>query len=142
MNTSTISLSDLVKVDRRGREFIAEVTAKEPNGDLQLRPLQRSTYYSARPREVVAHYRAMGRPQILRQSRPETYCARTSTVPRPTAWSTAGCTSHPASFTKCPLRRSGRAGRSRSPTPTFASATAASVDAAHKRTPRIRAAHG
>jgi hypothetical protein len=65
MNTSTISLSDLVKVDRRGREFIAVVTAKEPNGDLQLRPLQRSTYYSARPREVVAHYRAMGRPSNL-----------------------------------------------------------------------------
>ena len=65
MNTSTISLSDLVKVDRRGREFIAEVAAKDPNGDLQLRPLQRSTYYSARPREVVAHYRAMGRPSSL-----------------------------------------------------------------------------
>jgi hypothetical protein len=65
MNTSTISLNDLVKVDRRGREFIAEVTAKDPNGDLQLRPLQRANYYSARPREVVAHYRAMGRPSDL-----------------------------------------------------------------------------
>jgi hypothetical protein len=65
MNTSTISLSDLVKVDRRGREFIAEVTARDSNGELQLRPLQRSTYYSARPREVVAHYRAMGRPSSL-----------------------------------------------------------------------------
>jgi hypothetical protein len=85
MNTSIIALSDLVKVDRRGREFIAEVTARDSNGDLQLRPLQRSTYYSARPREVVAHYRAMGRPPSLASVRTgdvlrvnidgtETYC--------------------------------------------------------------------
>ena len=57
MNTSGVKPGDLVECDVRGQQFVAKVTEKK-NGTLLLDPVVPSvSYRSAKPREVVAHYR-------------------------------------------------------------------------------------
>ena len=57
MDTSGVKAGDLVKCDVRGQQFIAEVKEKG-NGVLNVEPVVPSvSYRSAKPREVVAHYR-------------------------------------------------------------------------------------
>ena len=57
MNTSGVKPGDLVECDIRGQRFIAKVTEKN-RGGLSLDPVVPSvSYRSAKPREVIAHYR-------------------------------------------------------------------------------------
>lgn len=74
MRAARIEPGDVVKIDKRGHMFFAEVIevderAAEP---IIFVPVCRGvTYRTARPRQVVAHYRKIGRPRrLLRRSDP------------------------------------------------------------------------
>jgi hypothetical protein len=53
-----IKPGDIVHVDIRGRRFHAVAEGKTAGGFLMIAPLScRETYRSAKPREVIGHYR-------------------------------------------------------------------------------------
>lgn len=57
MQLSGIKPGDIVKCDRKGQSFFAEVTAKD-RGRLEVAPLNRAvTWREVTARQVVAHYR-------------------------------------------------------------------------------------
>ena len=57
MNLQSIQPGDIVRVDKKGRIFLAEVTEKV-RGKLKLSPITPSmTYYEASAREVTAHWK-------------------------------------------------------------------------------------
>lgn len=60
MKTAGIRDDDIVLVDRRGRQFEAIVSGREPDGRrLSIRPLRPAvSYMSAGAREIIAHWRA------------------------------------------------------------------------------------
>jgi hypothetical protein len=64
MRLASIYPGDLVKVDKRGRRFYAEVTDTQ-TAILGIRPLARTdgSYGTAEAREVLEHYKRMGRPR-------------------------------------------------------------------------------
>lgn len=52
---------DIVEVDKRGTKFHALVTGAAVDGELPVRPLERwATWRTARPSEVVGHWRPSG----------------------------------------------------------------------------------
>jgi len=60
MNLQGVRVGDIVRVDKRGRRFLAEVQEKE-SGRLTIKPLQSGiNYFEASAREVVEHYKKMG----------------------------------------------------------------------------------
>ena len=62
MRLQGISTGDLVRVNRLGRMFIAEVTGTT-GGGLTLLPIDRRvSYRTCRSREVVDHWARRGRP--------------------------------------------------------------------------------
>jgi hypothetical protein len=61
MKLERIAIGDLVRVDKRGRIFHAEVRGLE-GSEVLITPLERrETYRRASAREVVAHWRRAGR---------------------------------------------------------------------------------
>ena len=57
MNISNVKAGDIVKVDKRGQFFLAEVT-DIGKGEILIQPeIKHVTYRTAKAREVVAHYR-------------------------------------------------------------------------------------
>jgi hypothetical protein len=63
MHLAAVKVGDIVRVDKKGRVFLAFVIAKSP-GELKLEPIQRGvTYTSASAREVVCHWAKRGRPR-------------------------------------------------------------------------------
>lgn len=63
MNLSGVHSGDIVKVDKRGRQFYAHIDGAIEGGVVPIAPIGRETYTAASPREVVEHYRKMGRPR-------------------------------------------------------------------------------
>lgn len=63
MNMAGIRLDDIVKVDKRGRQFYALIDGAIEGGVVPIRPIGRETYTAASPREVVEHWRKTGRPR-------------------------------------------------------------------------------
>ena len=60
MQISSIRPGDVVKLDIGGRNFFAEVTGSRQDEErvLTVEPISNGFYfYSAKPRQVVAHYR-------------------------------------------------------------------------------------
>lgn len=67
MTLQSIHEGDIVRVNRKGRVFLADVTGKE-KGLLRIRPHDRNnTYFEAKASEVQAHWRKMGK--VRRQER-------------------------------------------------------------------------
>lgn len=61
MNLQSVKAGDLVRVDKRGQRFLAEVTEVR-KGEVSVSPeLRTVTYRTAKAREVVDHYRKAGR---------------------------------------------------------------------------------
>lgn len=64
MVLTSVREEDIVRVDKKGRIFLAVVTEKE-KGRVKIRPLDnRITYYEASSREIVTHYKKMGRARV------------------------------------------------------------------------------
>lgn len=58
MTISTVRPGDVVLVDRKGRRFHAVVTGTPARGAVDIEPIDsRVSYYSARSREIVGHWR-------------------------------------------------------------------------------------
>ena len=54
---SNIHEGDVVRVDKGGRRFYAEVAETPTNGTVKIKPIERwATYYTATSREVIGHY--------------------------------------------------------------------------------------
>lgn len=67
MNLSGIVAGDIVKVDRKGRQFYAKADGTPDSEGLGITPLDsRISYRSATAREVTEHYRKMGRPRPVK----------------------------------------------------------------------------
>lgn len=64
MTLTGVRAGDVVKVDKRGHIFFAEVTDKPERGEVAIRPISRATYYTAEAAEVIGHYKLMGRPRL------------------------------------------------------------------------------
>ena len=63
MSLASILVGDLVRVDKRGRIFVAEVQSLE-KGALGILPLDRRvTYRTAEANEVKTHWALRGRPR-------------------------------------------------------------------------------
>ncbi len=61
MRLAAIRPQDVVRVDKRGRSFMAFVLAKGPDG-LSIEPIEPGvSYRSATAREVVGHWARRGR---------------------------------------------------------------------------------
>lgn len=61
MQLTSVRPGDIVKVDKKGRRFFAEVEHKEKQ-KLTIDPIQRGiSYREASAREVVGHWKQMGR---------------------------------------------------------------------------------
>jgi|KBSSwiStaDraftv2_1062776.scaffolds.fasta_scaffold3282771_2 hypothetical protein len=57
MNISSVDVGDLVRVNRKGYVFLAEVTGKE-NGQLKISPVVHNiSFFHATAREIEAHWR-------------------------------------------------------------------------------------
>lgn len=67
MQLTSIRAGDIVSVDKKGRRFLAYVTAKTPGqnggpGSVALSPLERNvSYRSATSSEIVGHWARRGR---------------------------------------------------------------------------------
>jgi hypothetical protein len=67
MTLAGIRPSDLVRVEIKGRVFIAEVRSRPVNGRIEIDPIERGiTYRSAKAREVICHWAKRGRPRTQR----------------------------------------------------------------------------
>ena len=57
MNLQGVKDGDIVRIDKKGRIFLAEVTGKE-RGKIRVSPITNGiTYHEASAREIVAHWR-------------------------------------------------------------------------------------
>jgi hypothetical protein len=57
MNLSRVSPGDIVRVNKKGRLFLATVSSKEPQG-LKVTPIRDNiSYHEASAREVVEHWK-------------------------------------------------------------------------------------
>lgn len=60
MNLQGVRTGDIVRVDKRGRRFLAQVEDKEA-GKLKITPiLPNVNYFEASSREIVEHWKKMG----------------------------------------------------------------------------------
>lgn len=66
MQLTSVKPGDIVRIDKRGRVFLAEVVEKTAekgrNGRLKIRPVVKNiSYTEATAQEVVEHWRKSGR---------------------------------------------------------------------------------
>ena len=71
MTLGPIKAGDIVRVQIRGRVFLAYAGAKD-KGRLKLEPIDRGiTYFEAKATEVIAHWGKRGRPRASVEVRSE-----------------------------------------------------------------------